>query len=106
MTRPVRALTDVVAVEEHAPGMARVVTWSDAYVIDARGAGCNCPDKEYHDAPMCKHEYAAVLFDTDYLPAPYVTEIDERETCPDCEALPEGWACWGCVETGDAEVPA
>ena len=72
--RAERALTDVVAVENIAPGMVRVVTWSDAYPVDARDAGCNCPDKEYNDVPMCKHELAAVVADRDDLPTPFITE--------------------------------
>jgi hypothetical protein len=67
--RAVKALTDVVAVEQYAPGMVRVVTWSDAYIVDARGGGCNCPDKEYNihesTASSCKHEQAAMLYDSD-----------------------------------------
>lgn len=70
--RAVRALMDVVAVERLAPGMVRVVTWSDAYVVDARGEGCACPDKEYNldGEGRCKHEIAAMLATTD-TPAPY-----------------------------------
>lgn len=70
--RAVRALEDVVAVETLAPGMVRVVSWADAYVVDARGSGCRCPDKEYHDTPTCKHELAAMLSDADRYPTPYV----------------------------------
>jgi len=77
--RALRACTDVLAVEETAPGMVRVVALTDAYVVDARGDGCYCPDKEYHEPPMCKHDYAAVLSDTD-LPTPFmvVENVDER----------------------------
>jgi len=77
--RAERALTDVVAVERIAPGLIKVVTWSDAYPVDARDAGCNCPDKQYHAAAVCKHEHAALLADTD-LPAPFVVadNLSER----------------------------
>jgi len=70
-TRAERALTDVVAVERMAPGMCKVVTFADAYVVDARGEGCNCPDKQYNlpddetGETTCKHEQAALLYDTD-----------------------------------------
>lgn len=76
-----RACTDVLAVEQIAPGMARVVTFSDAYVVDARGEGCTCPDKQYNLEPgeKCKHHVAAVLATSD-LPAPFdvVDNLDER----------------------------
>jgi hypothetical protein len=72
--RAERACTDVVAVEDLAPGMARVVTFGGAYVVDARDGGCLCPDKEYNDVPMCKHELAAVVADRDDLPTPFITE--------------------------------
>jgi hypothetical protein len=79
--RAVRALTDVVEVEEQAPGLMRVVTWSDAYMVDARDAGCNCPDKKYRDdISMCKHDAAAILAMRDDIPTPYdpETPIDTR----------------------------
>ena len=112
--RAVRALEDVVAVEEYAPGMARVVTFGDAYLIDARGEGCNCPDKQYNDAPRCKHEHAAILADYDHLPTPYVRDVESRPTalpdggdeCEECAALPDGWPCYDCAINGDAEVTA
>lgn len=89
-----RALTDVVAVEREAPGMVTVVTWSDAYTVDARDGGCMCPDKEYHDVPMCKHEYAA-LFATSDLPAPWdVTESlanrPDTDTTTEPKAMTDG----------------
>jgi hypothetical protein len=72
--RAERACTDVVAVEDLAPGLKQVTTWGDTYVVDARGSGCNCPDKQYNDAPMCKHEVSAILADRDDLPTPFITE--------------------------------
>lgn len=73
--RAFRALVDVVAVERVAPGMVRVVTWSDEYTVDARHAGCGCPDQEYNldGAELCKHEYAARVATSD-VPAPYDVE--------------------------------
>jgi len=73
--RAFRALVDVVAVERMAPGLVRVVTWSDAYDVDARHAGCACPDKEYNldGTELCKHEYAARVATSD-VPAPYGVE--------------------------------
>lgn len=74
--RAERALEDVVAVETLAPGLVRVVTWADAYEVDARGSGCRCPDKEYNDTPRCKHEYSALLATSDRYPTPYVDATD------------------------------
>lgn len=90
--RAIAALEDVVAIERVAPGLLRVVTWSDAYPVDARGAGCNCPDKQYHDAETCKHEYACILADTD-LPAPWdvADDLDQGpEPLPDFESFETG----------------
>jgi hypothetical protein len=81
--RAVNALLDVVAVEDVAPGLVRVVTWSDAYVVDARDAGCRCPDKQYNLTPDadCKHEHAAALATSD-LPAPW-------DVTPSLDARPQ-----------------
>lgn len=76
--RAVRALEDVVAVDKLAPGMVRVTTWSDSYVVDARDAGCACPDKEFNDAPRCKHEQAAIIATSDNYPTPYTTTTTEQ----------------------------
>jgi len=69
-TRAERALTDVVAVEKLAPGLARVVTWSDAHDVDMRNGGCHCEDKQYNiDGGMhCKHELGAMLFARNDIP--------------------------------------
>lgn len=99
--RAIRALTDVVAVEQVAPGMAQVVTWSDAYVVDARDAGCRCPDKEYHDAPMCKHEYAALIADVDAYPDPYIECVSPRPVADGGER-PEGCRCQDDAINSDA----
>jgi len=110
--RAERSLTDVVAVETVAPGMVNVVTWSDAYVVDARDAGCNCPDKQYQEPPMCKHEYAALVSDTDTLPTPFtVTDnLNERvaadggERPDDCDCTErmaaEDLPCFHCFAAG------
>jgi len=74
--RAERAISDVLAVETVAPGMVRVVTLSDAYVVDARDGGCRCPDKQYQKPPRCKHEHAAMLATTDEYPTPCVTSSD------------------------------
>lgn len=73
--------TDVLACEHVAPGMIRVVTVSDAYVVDARHEVCQCPDFEYHldGQGRCKHLYAA-LRETDQLPTPEVFGYDESLT--------------------------
>lgn len=62
-SRATAALEDVVAVEHYGPGMARVVTWSDSYVVDVRDSRCECPDMEYHleGEGKCKHVWAAAL---------------------------------------------
>jgi hypothetical protein len=75
--RAENALADVVAVERMAPGMCRVVTWSDAYPVDVRGGGCNCEDKQYNLAPgeKCKHDRAAMLAMSDRYPTPFVTDV-------------------------------
>ena len=85
--RAVRAFEDVVAVEHMAPGMVRVVTWTNSYPIDAWGDGCNCPDKRYNDVPFCKHELAALAADVDRLPSPGIETDDLRnraggQQCP------------------------
>lgn len=110
--RAVRALTDVIAAEEVAPGLMRVVTWSDEYYVDARDGGCLCPDKEYHDAAICKHEYSALVADVDRLPTPYVQNIEDRPTaladggepCEECAALPGDWECWPCAAANEIGV--
>ena len=77
--RAIRAIEDVVAVEDLGPGMARVVTWSDSYVVDMRDGGCNCADKKYNHAPMCKHEASALIANSDDYPDPYIRDsLDER----------------------------
>jgi hypothetical protein len=74
--RAVRALEDVVAVEEMAPGMVQVTTWTGVHTVDARDGGCDCEDKEYHNPPMCYHEYAALIATSDRYPSPYVDATD------------------------------
>jgi len=71
--RAERACEDVVAVESIAPGMANVVTFGGSYVVDARDGGCLCPDAEYSDVALCKHQLAAILADRDDLPKPFIT---------------------------------
>lgn len=110
--RAIRALEDVVAVETVAPGLVRVVTWSDTYHVDARDGGCYCPDKQYNDAARCKHEHAAIIADNGHLPTPYLQSTNERPTaladggdeCEDCAELPDGWPCAECFIVGDAEI--
>lgn len=111
--RAERAFTDVAAVEQMAPGMVRVVTFGGAYIVDARDAGCNCPDKEYHDAPMCKHEYAALAADVEGVPSPVLVadSLTERaiadggrpEDC-NCKAG-DDLACFECYAAGFKNAP-
>jgi len=82
--RAVRSLTDVVAVERVAPGMVRVVTWSDAYHVDARHDGCNCPDKQYNlEGGHCKHELAAMLYDSGHIDS---LSVDDDLSTPSVDA--------------------
>jgi hypothetical protein len=94
--RAVRAFEDVVAIERMAPGMMKIVTWSDAYVVDSRDAGCNCEDKQYNlpdEGARCKHDWGALLADVDALPSPGIVtdNLDTRavadggERPGDCE---------------------
>ena len=80
--RVIRALLDVVAVDEIAPGMHRVTSWGGSYVVDARDGGCECPDMTHNDPPggMCKHHWAALMADTG-MPCPWTPDeqtTDER----------------------------
>lgn len=76
--RVLASYTDVTALEHVAPGMVRVVTVSDSYVVDARNEVCQCPDFEYHldGEGRCKHLFSA-LRETDQLPTPEVFGYDE-----------------------------
>jgi hypothetical protein len=110
--RAERAVTDVVAVETLAPGMSRVITFGGAYVVDARGEGCLCPDKKHNLGPgeVCKHHIGAMLAADDTLPAPFITtdNLSERLAadggeCKDCERLPDDVPCATCYISGDKE---
>jgi len=85
--RAVSALTDVVAVERIAPGMCQVVTFSDAYTVDARDGGCMCKDSQYNlDAhEHCKHWWAALLADSDDYPELTMTDSLDTPTEPEPE---------------------
>lgn len=88
--RAVAALEDVVAVERVAPGMVRVVSWSDSYTVDAREGRCECPDQQYNleGDERCKHYLAARLATSDEWPAPWdvVGDLDQGpEPLPDFE---------------------
>ena len=110
--RAVRALTDVVAVEQVAPGMVNVVTWSSERTVDARDAGCNCEDKQYNlpNGARCKHELAAMLADSDRYPThcivsddlqrrPVTDGGDRPEEC-DCSPTETDLECWPCRKAG------
>lgn len=95
-SRAVAAFEDVVAVESAAPGMVRVVTWSDAYTVDVRDGVCQCPDYEYNldGQGRCKHLIAARVA-TDQAPAPapwpLADDLDEGpEPLPDFEDFEQG----------------
>lgn len=92
--RAVAGWTDVVAIEEYAPGMVRVVTVRDARVVDARHERCDCPDMAYNldGEARCKHLWAA-LDATGQLPTPGTRPVEvslghqgrDSETLPDFE---------------------
>lgn len=67
--RVIRALTDIVAVEQQAPDMVRVITVSDEYIVDTRFGRCNCFDMQYNlqRDGRCKHLWRALL-ETNQLP--------------------------------------
>jgi len=77
-----RAYADVVAVEEVARGLMRVVSWSSEYYVDAAGGGCDCPDKTHNlpDGVACKHEVAAIVATTE-TPGPWdpAETLDTRD---------------------------
>jgi len=94
-SRAVAALKDVVAIEDVAPGMVKVVTWSDAYIVDAREGRCECPDQQYNldGDERCKHWIAALLATDDRRPAPWdvVDDLDQGpEPLPDFEDFEAG----------------
>jgi len=71
-TRAERALTDVVAVEDIAPGMARVVTVTSSHTVDARSGACTCDDHQYNidfaAGERCVHYLAAMLYARNDIP--------------------------------------
>jgi len=77
-----RAYADVVAVEEVARGLMRVVSWSAEYYVDAAGGGCDCPDKTHNlpEGVACKHEVAAIVATTE-TPGPWdpAETLDTRD---------------------------
>jgi len=102
-----------VAVEKRAPSVAHVVTVSGAYIVDARGEGCTCPDREYNLGPgeHCKHHAGALLAFSDNLPAPFVVSdnldecvVADGGECEDCVDLPEDFPCASCHISGDADL--
>jgi hypothetical protein len=82
MTNRAENVPDVVAVETVAPGLVKVVSWSDAYHVDVRGDGCNCKDQQYNLAPdeECKHHHAAMLAMSDRYPSPCIVSDNLRGT--------------------------
>jgi len=78
-----RAYADVVAVEEVARGLMRVVSWSSEYYVDAAGSGCDCPDKTHNlpEGVACKHEASAIIATRDDLPGPWdpAETLDTRD---------------------------
>jgi hypothetical protein len=92
-SRAVASLLDVVAVEHYGPGMVRVVSWSEEYIVDVRERRCDCPDMEYQleGEGNCKHVWAA-LDATDQLGVDVGRHFDDDldqgpEPFPDFEAF-------------------
>lgn len=117
--RAIRALEDVVAIEHMAPGMVRVCTWSDEYVVDARDGGCTCPDQEYNlqGDGRCKHEWAAVLATTELPsptepvdsltadgPTPILADGGERPDDCTCDEDDLEFPCFACYRDGFEEA--
>lgn len=70
--RAVRAFTDVLAVEhDEDTDLLRVVTLSDAHLVDDRDKLHQCPDRKHNigDGGVCKHLVAA-LATTDEIDVP------------------------------------
>lgn len=107
-SRAVRALTDIVAVKSYAPGMCKVVSWSDEYILDMRGEGCACPDAKHNleSGEHCKHQYAAMLAGYEDAPTPYIDETRERTSPEVCRHTSGQLPCWDCYEGRDVEAKA
>lgn len=75
--RVVSALTDIVAVDPHAPDMIRVITVSDAHIVDTRDERCTCGDMQYNlqGDGRCKHLWRALL-ETNQLPVDPIFGLD------------------------------
>jgi hypothetical protein len=76
--RVVRALTDVIAVEQQAPDMFRVITVSDEHIVDTRHERCTCFDMQYHlqGDGRCKHLWRA-LIETNQLPMDTISGVED-----------------------------
>jgi hypothetical protein len=89
--RALAAYTDVLAVEHDTDaGVMRILTLSECYTAIPETGQHLCPDKEYHEPPRCKHEYAAdATRDQTDVPTGWlvVEDLDDREgnTLPDFE---------------------
>lgn len=95
-SRAFSAYGDVVAVEKDAPGVVRVVTWSDQYVVDVRHERCECDDMQHNltGDGRCKHLHAARIA-TDQAPAPAPWPLTDDlshgpEPLPDFENFEQG----------------
>ena len=90
--RIANAYRDVVDVEQVAPGLSRVTTWSDAWIVDARGDGCNCPDKQHNlsRSLSCKHEVSAEAADRDDLPSPWDADSSVMDAQTDNRVMADG----------------
>jgi len=64
--RVTRALEEPLLCEVRAPGLYQVVPVGGGahddelgYTVDVREGRCSCPDQQYGDAPVCKHQVRA-----------------------------------------------
>lgn len=77
--RVVKALTDVIAIEQQAPDMVRVITVSEAHIVDTRYERCTCSDMMYNlqGEGRCKHLWRALL-ETSQLPLDPIFGLDDN----------------------------
>jgi hypothetical protein len=63
INRVVRALTDIIAAEQVAPDMMRVITVSNEHIVDTRCERSTCFDMQYNiqREDRCKHLWRVFL---------------------------------------------
>jgi len=82
------AFEECPVVEHTAPGMVRVISFTDVYRVDVRSEVCECPDFQYHldGHGRCKHVIAALVATEQLeidLPGPeLLADIDDHDADP------------------------